>query len=424
LRDDVRRGILFGTFSQREEDMKSISAGSIRAVLMVSALVVLAAAPVQARDAMVTFEVLVPDYTPVDSSVFIAGNIPALGPWDPGKVELGGIGEGKYAITLVLPVGLDLRYKFTRGSWETVEKGRRYEEIPDRQLTVKGDETVTIRIDHWRDFSGDREIFTVVGNIREHENFDSETLGNARTVLVYLPPGYDENEDRRYPVLYMHDGQNIFDAGTSFIGVEWGVDEALERMIPEGQVRPLIVVGIYNNENRSFEYTPVADPSRGGGGAGRYAEFIVNELKPFIDSTYRTLPSREHTGIMGSSLGGIVSLYTAWSHPDVFSRVGAMSTAYWWAGEHILTFLEEAKPPPGVRVWLDMGTGEDRTDRNEDEVPDVIELHRRARNILMAKGLEVPATLRYVEDEGAVHNEKAWAARFPRAVAYLFPAVP
>jgi predicted alpha/beta superfamily hydrolase len=200
------------------------------------------------------------------------------------------------------------------------------------------------------------------------------------------------------------------------------VDETLERMIPHGEVAPLIVVGVYNTSEREFEYTPAQDRSRGkGGGADRYATFIVDEVKPFIDATYRTLPGREHTGIMGSSLGGIASLYIAWTHPEVFSKVGAMSTAWWWANAQILSVLEERVPPPGVRVWLDMGTAEDSTDRNRDEVPDLIELHRRARNILMDKGLSIPRRLRYVEDEGAVHNERAWSSRFPRAVAYLFP---
>jgi len=282
---------------------------------------------------------------------------------------------------------------------------------------------VTVRVHNWRDFSGEREIFTVTGDIRIHEDFPSTSLGSTRTVLVYLPPGYDEeDEERRYPVLYMHDGQNVFDAGTSFIGVEWGVDEALERMIGEEQVRPLIVVAIYNTGEREFEYTPTQDAGRGkGGGASLYADFIVDELKPYIDWTYRTKPERLHTGIMGSSLGGIASLYIAWTHPDVFSRVGAMSTAYWWSNSQILTTLEEVDPPPGVRVWLDMGTAEDKSDRNNDEVPDIIEQHRLARNILMAKGLEIPRTLRYIEEEGAVHNERAWAARFPRAVEFLFP---
>jgi predicted alpha/beta superfamily hydrolase len=351
--------------------------------LLALAVAVVLAFPVAAcaRGAMVTFKVLVPEDTPPDASVFIAGSISSLGPWDPGKVKLGKIGDLSYAISLMLPAGLEFQYKFTRGSWETVEKGRWFEEIPDREHDVIGDETVMVHVLNWRDYSGEREIYTVVGDLRHHEDFPSTALGNTRCVRVYLPPGYEEGEERRYPVLYMHDGQNIFDAATSFIGVEWGVDETLERMIGEGLVEPLIVVGICS-----------------------------------------TLPEREHTGVMGSSLGGIASLYIAWTHPDVFSRVGAMSTAYWWSNSQILTMLEEMSPPPGVKVWLDMGTAEDESDQNEDGVPDIIEQHRRARNILMEKDLVIKRHLRYIEDEGAIHNERAWAARFPRAVRFLFPA--
>jgi pullulanase len=116
-----------------------------------------------------------------------------------------------------------------------------------------------------------------------------------------------------------------------------------------------------------------------------------------------------------------VSLYLAWAHPNVFSRVGAMSTSYGWADSHILRFVADRTPPPGVRVWLDMGTAEDRSDRNGDGVPDIIEKHRAMRDILMEQGVTIPGRLRYMEDEGAVHNERAWSARFPAALQFMFP---
>jgi predicted alpha/beta superfamily hydrolase len=386
------------------------------------AAVAVGAGGAAARDAMLTFKVHVPESTPPDASVFVAGNVDMLGPWDPGKIELGRIGEHLYAITLVLPVGTELRYKFTRGSWETVEKGPNFEEIADREHTVVGDEDVAVWIDGWRDFAPRREVHTVVGDLRTHFDFPATKLGNTRTILVYLPAGYDEEPERRYPVLYMQDGQNLFDAATAYIGVEWSVDETLTRMIASGNVEPLIVVGISNTADRAFEYAPAADRARGGGGANLYADFVVHDLKPFIDRTYRTKPGREHTGVMGSSLGGLVSLFLAWEHPEVFSKVGAMSTSYGWAEGQILSYIEGRPAPVGVRVWLDMGTAEDQTDRNADGVPDIIERHRAMRDVLMEKGLSIPRTLRYVEDEGGVHNERAWAARFPRAVEFLFPA--
>ncbi len=393
-------------------------------VTILAVTLVLAAglpSPAQGRSAMVTFHVHTPEYTPEDARVYISGNLIALGPWDPGKVELGKVGDHLYAITLVLPLGTELKYKFTRGSWEMVEKGADSEEIPDRVHQVVGDEDVPIAIENWRDFSTTPETHSVTGDVDLLLDFPAEALGNSRPIVVLLPPGYHDDEEERYPVLYMHDGQNLFDAGTAFIGVEWNVDETMTRMIDEGLIDPLIIVGIYNTPDRVYEYTPAADPVRGGGGARVYADFIINELKPYIDAEYRTLTDAEHTGVMGSSLGGIASLYLGWTRPDVFTRIGVMSPSYWWADSQIVGMVEELPPPDGLRIWMDMGTAEDRTDRNGDGISDVIETHRAVRDTLIGYGFRLGRNLKYVEDEDAPHNERAWSARFPRALRFLFP---
>jgi predicted alpha/beta superfamily hydrolase len=389
-------------------------------------VLVLAMPSVQAasseRPAMLTFMVRVPEYTPQDAKLFIAGSLPSLGPWDPGKVELGKVGDGLYAITLVLPVDTEFAFKFTRGTWESVEKGPRFEEIGDRTHVVVGDETVSVEVANWRDFSSGPARESITGDVEIYPDFRATRLGNRRSIIVLLPPGYHDDTERRYPVLYMHDGQNLFDSTTSFIGVEWGVDEAANRLMEEGQVEPLIIVGIYNTSNRAYEYTPAADASRGdGGGAELYADFIINDLKPFIDKTYRTKPDRAHTGVMGSSLGGVCSLYLGWEHADVFSRIGAMSTSYGWANKDIVRRIEASAPAPGLRLWIDMGTAEETRDRDGDGVPDIIELHRAVRDTLVGYGMKLGRDLMYVEAEGAVHNEHAWAARFPRALKFLFP---
>lgn len=159
--------------------------------------------------------------------------------------------------------------------------------------------------------------------IRLHENFGSQHLEHARNVLVYLPPGYGANPEQRYPVLYMHDGQNLCNPADAFGGVVWGVDETAQKMILGGEIEPLIIVGIYNSgEKRIDEYTPVR-AQRGqakgrGGEADRYGRMIIEELKPFVDREYLTRPEREFTGIGGSSLGGLVSLYLGFKRPDVF----------------------------------------------------------------------------------------------------------
>jgi predicted alpha/beta superfamily hydrolase len=251
----------------------------------------------------------------------------------------------------------------------------------------------------------------VVGNIRVLPGVHSPELGNTRDILVYLPPSYARTL-RHYPVIYMHDGQNLFDATTSFAG-EWHVDETLERIGGEGI--EAIVVAIPNmGDQRLDEYTPFRDPHRGGGRGAAYLDFIVRTLKPDIDRRFRVRSERTHTGIMGSSLGGLISLYGFFRHPDVFGFAGVMSPALWFANRAI---FDDVAPRSGWtgRVYLDIGTAEGR--------PQV----RDAR--LMARLLRRTATrprlnLMYVEDRGAGHDEAAWSRRFERAVRFLMPRTP
>src|SRR6266480_4524482 len=165
---------------------------------------------------------------------------------------------------------------------------------------------------------------TLTGNIKVHRAFPSKFLGNRRDILVYLPPGYRRFSWRRHSVLYLHDGQNIFDASTSFGGVEWGVDETADQLIRNGQMDEVIIVGLYNTgANRLYEYTPCCDPTYGGGGADSYEKFIIDTVKPYIDRGFRTIPKREDTALMGSSLGGLLSFYMGWTRSDIFSRVAS-----------------------------------------------------------------------------------------------------
>ena len=160
------------------------------------------------------------------------------------------------------------------------------------------------------------------------ERFESPQLHNSRSLRIYLPPGYDAHPQRRYPVLYMHDAQNLFDAATATYGVEWGMAKTLDRLIAQGAIEPLIVVGIDNTADRIAEYTPCCDPQHGGGKLDAYERFILDTVKPYADRTLRTLPGREHTAIMGSSLGGIASVDIAQRHPDVFSMAAGLSSSF------------------------------------------------------------------------------------------------
>lgn len=263
---------------------------------------------------------------------------------------------------------------------------------------------------------------TLAGDVRIHEGFPSEILGNRRDILVYLPPGYEENPAERYPVLYVHDGQNVFDAATAAFGVEWGLDETAERLIREGKLREILIVAI-PTARRTYEYTPLADPRFGGGGAEAYAEFLLTELKPFIDRKYRTLPDPQHTATMGASLGGLCSLYLGWKHPEIFGQVAALSPALWWADGAVLEQLREAPGGPR-RVWLDAGTDESPLDRDENGVPDHLDRTRAMWTILVDKGYRRGESLSYREIPGAQHDEKSWGQRAGEVLVWLFGEPP
>ena len=178
---------------------------------------------------------------------------------------------------------------------------------------------------------------TLTGNFQHLTGFRSRFLKTPRDIIVYLPPGYDESREARYPVLYMHDGQNLFDAATAFLGNEWGLDETAERLIAAAEMQPLIIVGVYNTGNeRVAEYTPIKDKRGRGGRARAYGKLLVKELKPLIDSEFRTLPDTANTALGGSSLGGLVSLYFGLEHPEVFGKLMVMSPSVWWANGAIL----------------------------------------------------------------------------------------
>jgi predicted alpha/beta superfamily hydrolase len=257
-----------------------------------------------------------------------------------------------------------------------------------------------------------RAVHTLAGNVRQ-ESFRSDLLAAERRVWVYLPPRYEGSGSRRFPVLYLQDGQNVFDGATAFVaGQEWQADETAERLIGLGRIEPLIMVAIDNaGARRIEEYTPTAHHGRGGG-ADLYRRLLVEELKPWVDRTWRTRPGRADTGIAGSSLGGLVSLWIGLGRPDVYGRIAALSTSTWWDDGFILRFIESLPEKPETRVWTDVGTGE-----GPSAVPD----GRRLRDALVAKGWREGVDLRYVEAHGSAHDEPAWAARFPAVLEFLYP---
>jgi predicted alpha/beta superfamily hydrolase len=262
---------------------------------------------------------------------------------------------------------------------------------------------------------------TLTGDIRFHKSFHSNILNNDRDVVVYLPPSYEAHQAKRYPVFYLHDGQNLFDGATSFIpGQEWRVDETAQSLIAAGKVEPLIIVGIYNTgKDRIDEYTPAPDAKyKMGGKADLYGRVLVEELKPFIDANYRTVSDARHTGLGGSSLGGLVSLYLGLKYPGVFGLVAVVSPSVWWANNYIVKYVDAERKRPPVRIWLDIGTKEGG---NVEEARKAVADARVLKEALVRKGWKPGRDLSYFEADGAEHNERAWAARVEPILEFLFP---
>jgi predicted alpha/beta superfamily hydrolase len=266
----------------------------------------------------------------------------------------------------------------------------------------------------------DPQAHSVTGSLRVLEQVHSPQLNNQRDVLVYLPPSYDGGQ-RAYPVIYMHDGQNLFDTATSYSG-EWEVDETMERLAGEGI--EAIVVGVPNKGvDRVHELSPYPRRRESKGRGDAYLRFIVETVKPLVDGAFRTQPEREHTGLLGSSMGGLISLYGFFQYGEVFSLAGVFSPAMRFGRGAIFTTVADAPRVDG-RIYMDVGTREGvdlgEHGRGEKRVSrEFLEDARRMRDMLVEKGYKLGKSLLYVEDEDAIHHESAWARRLPDALRFL-----
>lgn len=245
-----------------------------------------------------------------------------------------------------------------------------------------------------------------------HERLPSPSrhLNNHRLLDVYLPPNYALEPERRFPVLYMHDGNNLYFPELAFGGMPWRVDTTLQRLLALQLIQPLIVVGIHNTLGRNSEYTWSRVATRRGfeGGEGsRYAAYLIEEVKPLIDQRYRTLPAAEHTGVMGSSLGGLISFYLGLHHPEVFTRIGMISPSLWWNQREAIADARNYRS--GHRLWLDMGTREGYR-RKVAENPNLHNV-RALKQVLETRGYVHGVDLGYLEDRGGLHNEWWWGQR-------------
>lgn len=350
----------------------------------------------------------IPNDTPPGDDIYVAGNFNG---WDPGNSAyiLESQGGEVFEITLSLSPG-NLQFKFTRGSWETVEGNANGGFLPNRTYNYSGGaDTLELQILTWENTGGGSTAAPNVSVLSQ--DFFMPQLNRSRRIWLYLPPDY-ENSGKSYPVLYMQDGQNVFDAATSFAG-EWEVDESLNQLFDQGD-EGVIVVAIDNGgASRIDEYSPWENPSYGGGDGGAYVDFIVETLKPYIDENYRTKPQREFTGIMGSSLGGLISFYAAIERQDIFSKVGALSTSFWFADEvytHVATTGKEAD----MRIYMIAGELEGS---GGGQVEDMNAMY----NTLLGAGFSEEEVVAVSHADGQ-HSEWYWAREFPDAYVWLYGA--
>lgn len=257
---------------------------------------------------------------------------------------------------------------------------------------------------------------SLTGTIERMPAFESKILKRSRDLLVYLPPNYASEPKRRYPVVYFHDGQNVFDGATSFIAnQEWRADETAEALIRAGMIEPIIMVAIPNaGMERANEFLPTRFTFRGstiGGQADDYGRMIVEEIKKAVDAKFRTKTDAGNTALIGSSFGGIVTLHLGLTHPDVFGKLGVLSPSVWVDNRVMLKRVAALTKKPNLRIWADMGGAEG---------PEGLADARALRDALLAKGWRLNRDLIHYEEPLAEHNEAAWARRLPLILNYLF----
>ncbi len=398
----------------------------MRLIFAITLLAALTIESVSAGAKPIHIVVRVPNDTPASTQIFLAGSLTTVGIWKADGLKLKRQEDGTYAGDIDLDSGQTLEYKITRGDWSTVEKQSDGSERPNRTLTAGADtNSLAITVESWATGTvSENHPTTVVGTLKLHR-LDSQALGQQRFIRVWLPPDYNADGVRRFAVLYMQDGQNCFDRATSAFGNEWEIDESITKLISEKHIPPLIVVGVDNGlTRRADEYTFDADGAQGGGKAASYAKFLLTEVKPFVDNTYRTEPEPAHTHIGGSSLGGLVSLEIVRRNPNTFSGVIAMSPALGWADESLTKAIDNA--PGGLqtaRGWLDIGAREGEPQSEAGPIgknsQHYVDAARRLDAILTKHHIAHRFT---IDDLHAAHNEPAWAGRFPQAISYLLNA--
>lgn len=343
-----------------------------------------------------------PSYTPPKDTLFIAGD---FNNWQPNATPFSKNESGQYEVQLPPHTG-DFFYKITRGSWETVEGNERGESRENRHLPAFSNPVrVRISVESWEKQTPESSTATENVHLLSSDFFMPE-LNRNRRIWIYLPPDY-ENGEKSYPVIYMHDGQNLFDKALSF-SEEWEIDETLNELFAKGD-EGAIVIGIENGEiHRLNEYSPWENEKYGGGQGKAYLDFIKNQLKPYVDKHYRTQPEPEKTALIGSSMGGLISSFGGVAYPKTFGRIGALSPSYWFALEDFEAYIgESSKNLQDSKFYFIGGKSESKT--MEEDM-------QRIREKLEEKGLK---EVHFVSDPKGEHQESYWRTVFPQVYRWL-----
>lgn len=330
-----------------------------------------------------------------NDSVFVAGDFNG---WNPSSTRLPKNDSGKFILEKTnVPAGR-MSFKFTKGSWARVETTSNGNDLQNRQLEIISDTIIHLSVEAWRDdiilppkrMTASKQVSLM------DSAFYMSALGRSRKIWVYLPPGYHQTK-KHYPVIYMHDGQNLFDESQAGFG-EWGIDETLDSLAIAGKPSA-IVIGIENGPKRLNEYNPFYFQRAGEGEGDAYLDFIIKDLKRAVDKKYRTLPSKENTIIAGSSMGGLISFYAALKYGEVFGRAGVFSPAFWTAPA-ILPLTDSLAPKSQGMYFFYMGELEGK------------EMIKKMNDVIASLGKSSNALIYNITDPKGKHNESAWRQWF------------
>jgi alpha-glucosidase len=347
-----------------------------------------------------------PENTPKESVFHLAGS---HNKWQPNDIhhQFQKDNLGQFSITLD-SIPENFEYKICRGSWTSVEVDASGRDIPNRVYADSLGSILIISVANWRDRLNPKQLVsTASANVfYTPTNIEIPQLNRRRTVRVYIPPNYSTSQG--FPVIYMLDGQNIFDASTSFAG-EWNVDETLDSLYASIGFTCIVVAIYHGDKERLNEYTPWPNEQKEGGDGVKMANFVAKELKPFIDKFYRTIPDRNHTAIVGSSLGGLMALYMALEYPNVFGKVGVFSPSLWWSKKSFQQ-IEKFKKRDFQKIYF-YGGGKESVNL----IPNILQ----ADSLMKTKGFAENEIQISINPNGK-HNEWFWSQEFPKAVKWFF----